>query len=190
MSRQRTTGAVLIIGVCALAACSGSTTKASTPPAATTTIAAEEAAVPVGNLEKEFRAYEAQRGIDPSTFEAEAALLTIEDFWRAVPVQGVAQGAPSDMLEYRWGTKPWGEGRSFQLEFTRRVVAPDGKVWPMNVTLHYQPSAVTTTFGSGERTLSSQQELAKFGVAVSSTDAYRYGHQHQPESVEIRYQPA
>jgi hypothetical protein len=182
---------VLGILFCALlASCSsghaGTAPDPSTAPS--TTAAPGYPAVPVADLEKDFRVYETNNGITTSEFEPEKALFAIEDFWRDVPVRGVTPGAPNDTILYSWGTKPWGDGTSFQIELIRQVVA-DGKTWPMTVTMHYEPNVDTSSFGSGTRMLPSQSELQEFGKSVSATDAYQYGHRHEPESVEIRFEP-
>ncbi len=136
-------------------------------------------------LSSSLQAFFNQRGVDVERLTADAMIKLMVDWFRLVPIQGMA----ADTLLFRYGG--WSEGcvTGFKFGLLRRVTASDETrtEWLAGITLIFEPSR----YGRIEplNTLSTDwQTLEAFVRAIESSPGFRLSTSVTPMAVMVESQ--
>lgn len=111
---------------------------------------------------------------DLTPAEAVAQMLA---FYREVRAENCVADEEGDMLLFQWGTYDWGDGKTFQVEFTRQFIEPGDEdeegMSQLSLTLRYSPTDALHELGSGDHWCESPAEAEAFQEFVLANEAYR-----------------
>ena len=132
-----------------------------------------------------LQAFSNQRGVDVERLTADAMIKLMVDWFRLVPIQGMA----ADTLLFRYGG--WSEGcvTGFKFGLLRRVAASDetGTEWLAGITLMFEPSRY-----AGVEPLNTEStdwgSLAAFVRAIESSPGFRLSATTTPMAVMVESQ--
>ena len=141
----------------------------------------------------EFEKYLARRSTSLHDLTPQAAFEIMRGFYCDVRFDDCSPDANGDMLLFQWGTYDWGEGPSFEFDFTRQLIqrqADDDDIWQLHLTLRFEPSDELHALGSGNQWCVSPTKLAGFESFVRGSRAYVAMASRTDGRVELDYEHA
>lgn len=139
----------------------------------------------------EFELFLALSGTTTETLQPSAAIRAMSDFYRLDRAEDCHLDEDGDMLLYQWGTYDWGEGRTFQLEFTRQFIEngteDDDGISQLALVLHFSPSPELDALETGNEWCHSLEDLEAFKSHIAASEAYRAVESLKPEKVTLEY---
>jgi hypothetical protein len=130
-----------------------------------------------------------QRAVDIERLTADGMINVMVEWFRLIPIDGVAHPAPGDSLLYRYGG--WSEGCATGFKFTllRRIAssASGENEWLTGITLMFEPSRYADV--APLITVSTDwQSLEAFVHAIESSPGFRLSVSVAPLAVMIESQ--
>ena len=129
-----------------------------------------------------------QRSIDIEHLRVEAMVNVMIDWFRMVPIDGVAHSSPTDTMLFRYGG--WSEGcvTGFKFGLHRRIAGSNADPdWLAGITLMFEPSRYADV--APLNTVSTDwQSLEAFVHAIESSPGFRLSSSLTPMAVMLESQ--
>ena len=111
------------------------------------------------------------------------------DYYQDVEFTEVDRADNGDMLLFQYGTYDWGDGRYFEIGFTRQFYqifgdAADHEVIQQSFTFYFDPERFQH-IGSFDLWSNAAATLALYEKAIASSQGYRQALGHRAERFEI-----
>lgn len=132
-----------------------------------------------------------RRAVDVERLTADAMINLMVDWFRLVPIDGVAHGSPVDTLLFRYGG--WSEGcvTGFKFGLLRCIVWGHGAhtEWLAGITMMFEPSRYSSI--EPVTTVSTDwQSLEAFVHAIESSPGFKLSASMTPMAVIVESQGA
>ena len=132
-----------------------------------------------------------RRSVDVERLMADAMINVMVDWFRLVPIDGVAHASPADSMLFRYGG--WSEGcvTGFKFGLLRRVAAGDASntEWLAGITMMFEPSRYSSI--EPVTTVSTDwQSLEAFVHAIESSPGFKLSTSVTPMAVIVEGQGA
>ena len=132
-----------------------------------------------------------QRAVDVERLTADAMINLMVDWFRLVPIDGIAPATPADIMLFRYGG--WSEGcvTGFKFGLLRRVATgdSDNTEWLAGITLMFEPSRYSSI--EPVTTVSTDwQSLEAFVHAIESSPGFKLSASVTPMAVIVESQGA
>lgn len=138
-----------------------------------------------------FERFLAARGLTVHTLDAGTAVDAMTAWYAAERAGDTDPANDGDMLLFQWGTYDWGEGRAFEFDLTRQLVARgaegDDDLSQLSLTLRYAESEATAILGSGDLWCERPDEAAAFRASVTGHAATGWAQGQRPIRVELAF---
>lgn len=140
-------------------------------------------------INQAFKTYAKGKGIsvDDLSFSHFPRLLI--DYHNDIEFPDISRADDSDMLLFQYGTYDWGEGRSFEIDFTRQFYqlftdTEDHEIIQQSFTFYFDPKGFdhVTSFDLWSNAVENMDEFERM---ILNSDGYREALQRTPEKFEI-----
>lgn len=131
-------------------------------------------------------------GVDPLRASLREGSDLMLSFYAEVRVQGCDPADDQDMLLVEWGSFDWGDGRAFEVDFSRQLTLPaarGGTVWGLHVVYRFAPTGTIGAIPQGNDWWGSADRIGEFAEGLQANEALAAVAGKEPQSVEIYFEP-